>query len=117
MGSGNYYQGSKRLERSIELGDRYALSHARLAETYLEINSTERAQDELLRAISLAPNRSALASADAAYLDAVAATVRRDFPAAVGYYQNVLDQAPTSERAHAYVDIGRAYEKNENLDK
>ncbi len=117
MRSGTYYQASKRLERSIELDDRYALSHARLAETYLEINSTENAQEELLRAISLAPNRSALASADAAYLDAVAATVRRDFPAAVGYYQKILDQAQTSEKANAYVDLGRAYEKNENLDK
>jgi tetratricopeptide (TPR) repeat protein len=117
MRAGTYYQASKRLERSIELDDRYALSHARLAETYLEINSTERAQEELLRAISLAPNRSALASADAAYLDAVAATVRRDFGAAVGYYQKILDQAPTSEKANAYVDLGRAYEKNEDLDK
>ena len=117
MRSGTYYQASKRLERSIELDDRYALSHARLAETYLEMNSTEKAQDELLRAISLAPNRSALASADAAYLDAVAATVGRDFRAAVGYYQKILDQAPTSEKANAYVDLGRAYEKNENLDQ
>jgi serine/threonine protein kinase/Tfp pilus assembly protein PilF len=117
MRAGTYYQASKRLERSIELDDRYALSHARLAETYLEINSTEKAQEELLRAISLAPNRSALASTDAAYLDAVAATVRRDFQAAVGYYQKILDQAPTSEKANAYVDLGRAYEKNENLDQ
>lgn len=117
MRSGTYYQASKRLERSIELDDRYALSHARLAETYLEINSTEKAQEELLRGLSLAPDRSALASADAAYLDAVAATVRRDFAAAVGYYQKILDQAPNIEKANAYVDLGRAYEKNENLDK
>lgn len=117
MRAGTYYQASKRLERSIELDDQYALSHARLAETYLEINSTEKAQDELLRAISLASDRSALASADAAYLDAVAATVRRDFAAAIGYYRKILDQAPNSEKANAYVDLGRAYEKNENLDK
>lgn len=117
MRAATYYQASKRLERSIELDDRYALSHARLAETYLEINSTERAQDELLRAISLAPDRSALASADAAYLEAVAATARRDFAAAVDYYSKILDQAPNNEKANAYVDLGRAYEKNENLDK
>ncbi len=117
MRVGTYYQASKRLERSIELDDRYALSHARLAETYLEINSTEKAQEEVLRAMSLAPDSSALASADAAYLDAVAATVRRDFPAAIGYYQKILDQAPNSEKANAYVDLGRAYEKNENPDK
>jgi tetratricopeptide (TPR) repeat protein len=117
MRAGTYYQASKRLERSIELDDQYALSHARLAETYLEVNSTEKAQEELLRAMSLASDRSALASADAAYLDAIAASVRRDFGAAVGYYQKILDQAPNGEKANAYVDLGRAYEKNENLDK
>jgi serine/threonine protein kinase len=117
MRAGTYYQASKRLEQSTKLDDQYALSHARLAETYLEINNTEKAQEELLRAISLAPDRSALASADAAYLDAVAATVRRDFAAAIGYYQKILDQAPNSEKANAYVDLGRADEKNENLDK
>jgi tetratricopeptide (TPR) repeat protein len=117
MRLGTYYQASKRLERSIELDDRYALSHARLAEAYLEMNSTEKAQDELLRAMSLAPDRFALASADAAYLDAVGATVRRDFAAAIGYYQKILDQAPNIEKSNAYVDLGRAYERNENLDK
>jgi serine/threonine protein kinase len=117
MRAGTYYQASKRLEKSIELDDRYALSHARLAETYLEISSTEKAQEEVLRAMSLAPDHSGLASADAAYLDAVAATVRRDFGAAVGYYQKILDQATNSDKATAYVDLGRAYEKNENFDK
>jgi tetratricopeptide (TPR) repeat protein/tRNA A-37 threonylcarbamoyl transferase component Bud32 len=117
MRAGTYYQASKRLEQSIKLDDQYALAHARLAETYLEINSTERAQEELLRAMSLAPDRSALASADAAYLDALGATVRRDFAAAVGYYQKIRNQAPNSEKANADVDLGRAYEKNENLDK
>jgi len=117
MRAGTYYQASKRLEKSIELDDRYALSHARLAETYLEISSTEKAQEEVLRAMSLAPDHSGLVSADAAYLDAVAATVRRDFAAAVGYYQKILDQATNSDKATAYVDLGRAYEKNENFDK
>jgi tetratricopeptide (TPR) repeat protein len=117
MRAGTYYQAAKRLERSIELDDGYALSHARLAATYMEISSTEKAQEEVLRAISLAPDRSALATADSAYLEAVAATVRRDFPAAIGYYQKILDRAPEDEKANPYVDLGRAYEKNENLDK
>jgi tetratricopeptide (TPR) repeat protein/tRNA A-37 threonylcarbamoyl transferase component Bud32 len=117
MQAGTYYQASKRLERSIELDDQYVLSHARLAEAYVEINNTERAQEEVLRAISLAPDRSALAVPDAAYLEAVAAIVRRDFAAAVAYYQKILDQAPPDESANAYVNVGRAYEKSENLDK
>src|SRR6266576_2972523 len=117
MRLGTYYQASKRLEQSIKLDDAYALSHARLAETYLEINDTERAKEELLRAISLVPNRSSLASADAAYLDAVGAIVRREFPAAIDSYRKLLDQASSLDKANAYVDLGRAYEKAESLDK
>ena len=117
MRAGTYYQASKKLERSIALDDAYALSHARLAETYLEINDTERAQGELLRAISLVPNRSSLSSADAAYLDAVGATVRREFPAAIDSYRKLLDQVSEADKANAYVDLGRAYEKAESLDK
>ena len=117
MQAGTYYQASKKLERSIELDDQYALSHARLAETYVEINSTEKAQEAVLRAKFLAPDASKLAAADGAYLEAVAATVRRDFDLAVGYYQQILDQAPEKEQANAYVNLGRAYEKSENLNK
>jgi len=117
MRDGTYYQASKMLERSIALDDGYAMSHARLAETYLEISNTEKAQDELLRAMSLAPDRARLASADGLYLDGVGATVRREFAVAIGYYQKILDQSPDPDKANANVDLGRAYEKNENLDK
>lgn len=117
MRAATYYQASKMLERSIAFDDNYALSHARLAETYLEIGNTEKAQDELLRAMSLATDRSRLASADALYLDGVGATVRREFAGAIGYYQKILDQSPDQDKANAYVDLGRAYEKNEDLAK
>ena len=117
MRDGTYYQASKMLEQSIALDDAYALSHAHLAETYLEINDTEGAMRELLRAISLAPNRSSLASMDAAYLDAVGATVRREFPVAIDSYRKLVDMAAPADQANAYVDLGRAYEKNENLVK
>lgn len=117
MREGTYYQASKMLELSTGLDDAYALSHARLAETYFEINDTERAQQELLRAMALVPNRSSLATMDALYLDAVGATVRREFPAAIESYRKLLDLTPSADQANAYLELGRAYEKNENLDK
>src|SRR5712692_11175125 len=33
--AGSFYQASKALERSIQIDDRFALAHARLAETYV----------------------------------------------------------------------------------
>jgi serine/threonine protein kinase/Tfp pilus assembly protein PilF len=117
MREGTYYQASKMLELSTGVDDGYALSHARLAETYFEINDTERAQRELLRAMALVPNRSSLQTSDALYLDAVGATVRREFPAAIESYRKLLELTPSADQANAYLDVGRAYEKNENLVK
>src|SRR3989440_3852410 len=116
MRAGTFLQARKQLEQSIALDDRYAPAHATLAEAYLETNDTENAQGELLRAGQLASGR-ALDSRDQAYLDAIGATITRDFPRAINLYQKLLDQAPNSnaEKANAYVDLGRAYERNENL--
>jgi tetratricopeptide (TPR) repeat protein len=67
--------------------------------------------------MSLVPNRSSLPTADALYLDAVGATVRRELTQAIDSYRKLLELAPVEDQANAYVDLGRAYEKNENLVK
>jgi len=115
--AGTYYQASKDLEQSIENDPSFALAHARLAEAYAEIDNTERAMEELLRALSLAPDRSALSSLDSLYLDGIAATVRRDFAGAIDYYGKIADRASSAEKPNAFVDLGRAHEKSDNIDK
>ena len=118
MRAGTYLQARKQLAQSIAIDDRYAPAHARLAEAYLETNDTENAQSEFIRAGQLASGR-VLDSRDQAYLDAIGAMIARDFPRAITLYQKILDQAPNtnSEKANAYVDLGRAYERNETVDK
>ena len=111
-----YFQASRALKQSVDLDPQYAPAHARLAEAYLEISNTEPAAREVLEAVSLAGRR-ALASGDKLELDAVDAMARRDFPTAISSYQKILNQAPASDKANAYVDLGRAYERNEQLDK
>jgi tetratricopeptide (TPR) repeat protein/tRNA A-37 threonylcarbamoyl transferase component Bud32 len=111
-----YFQASKALKQAVTLDPQFAPAHARLAEAYLEINNTEQAKDEVLAASSLADKRS-LATIDKFYLDAINATARRDLPSAISSYQNVLAQAPQSDKANAYVDLGRAYERSEQHDK
>ena len=117
MRAGTYYQASKELEQAIAIEDSFALAHARLAAAYLEIDNTDKAMEVLLRALSLVPDRSVLADQDAIYLDAVVATVRREFPKAIEYYRQLADKATDSEKASAYVDLGRAYERSDDVDK
>ncbi len=118
MSAGTYLQARKKLAQSIALDDAYAPAHARLAEAYLETNDTESALAEFVRAGQFAAAR-ALDSRDQAYLDAIGATITRDFPRAIALYQKILNSAPNSksEKAAAYVDLGRAYERNEKLDQ
>src|SRR5215471_9526205 len=111
-----YFQASKVLKQSVDLDSQYAPAHARLGEAYLEIGNTEQAKDELLAANALEGRRS-LAKSDKLQLDAIDSTVRHDFAAAIAGYQAISDQSATADKADAHVDLGRAYERNEQLDK
>src|SRR3989440_2096794 len=113
--AGSYFQASKALELAIRADDQFALAHARRAEAFMELDYFDKAKDEILRASELTPNRSVLSKIDNQYLDALTATVRRNFPAAVATYSEIVKGDPT--RAEAHVDLGRAYEKNNQTDK
>ena len=116
MRAGAFYEARKQLEQSISIDDGFLLAHARLAQTYLELDNTDKAREELLRALSLR-DQSGLSGEDSAYVDAVAATVAQQFPKALEHYRKLADQAPDSEKSSAYLDLGRAYERTENIDK
>lgn len=113
--AGSYFQASKALEQATRADDQFALAHARLAEAWMELDYSDKAKDELLRVGELSPNRSLFTPVDSLYLDAITATVRRDFPRAVAAYADIARRQ--SNQAYAYVDLGRAYEKNNESDK
>ena len=81
----------------------------------MELDYSDRAKDELLRVGELSPNRSLFTKVDSLYLDGITATVRRDFPRAITAYAEVTQLQPN--QSYSYVDLGRAYEKNNELDK
>ena len=114
---GAYYQASKMLEKSVELDNKFALAHARLAEAYTEIDYTDKAKDEVLLASSLVPDRSVLSHEDASHLSAITATVMRDFKTAIERYREISERATDQEKPSVYLDLGRSYEKNEELEK
>jgi serine/threonine protein kinase/Tfp pilus assembly protein PilF len=113
--AGSYFQASKALELATRADDQFALAHARLAEALMELDYYDKAKDEILRASELTPNRSVLARVDNLYLDALTATVRRNFAGAVAAYSQIAKSSPASAEVH--VDLGRAYEKNNQSDK
>lgn len=114
---GTYYKASKALEQAIKLDDDFALAHARLAEAWSELDYSEKAETEILRARSLVRDLSPLPRLDALYLEAITHVVLGKFGAAIESYRQIAELAPAAERAHAYVDLGRAQEKNDEIEK
>ncbi|MBA2340254.1 MAG: tetratricopeptide repeat protein [Pyrinomonadaceae bacterium] len=110
---GAYYQASRALMRAIEIDNQFALAHARLAEAWTELDNTDRAKDELLQIGTLNLDRSALRTTDALYLDAITATVMRNYAQALENYRRLA--ALSDGNPQVYVDLGRAYEKMDNL--
>jgi tetratricopeptide (TPR) repeat protein len=107
-----YQKAIKALEQAVEKDNRFALAHARLAEAYAELDYTDKAKDEIIRAESLA-NESSLNEWDELYLKAVTRTVLRDFGPAIDTYKQLLQKS--ADKAYVYLDLGRAYEKNDQL--
>jgi tetratricopeptide (TPR) repeat protein/tRNA A-37 threonylcarbamoyl transferase component Bud32 len=114
---GTYFKASKAFELGIKADEKFALAHARLAEAWTELDYADKAKDEVLRVASLVPDRSVLTQRDALYLQAITATVSRDFKSSIESYQEIVRQVPEQEKPYAYVDLGRSYEKNEEVDK
>ena len=109
---GAFFKSSKILQQAVLDDDRFALAHARLAEADMELDNSDDAKDQLIRANDLAKNI-ALPKVDSIRLQAITETVKRDFAAAAENYRQLAATVPDSEKAYALVDLGRAYEKND----
>jgi serine/threonine protein kinase/lipopolysaccharide biosynthesis regulator YciM len=117
---GTYFKASKMLEDAVKVDNNFILAHARLAEVWTELDYIGRAQNELLKVSSLQQEQKSFLpefskSDDALYIEAINASVLRDLQKAVGAYEAIAQRHP--ERAYVFVDLGRAYEKQENIDK
>lgn len=113
--NGALVQAGKSFEQAIALDDKFALAHARLAEVCTELDYTDRAKDEFVRVSTLAPDPSIYPREDALYLKGIKATVSRDFSQAIESYSQLVSLTP--ERPEVHADLGRAYEKNEQIEK
>ena len=109
---GAFFKSSKILQQAVLDDDQFALAHARLAEADMELDNSDDAKDQLIRANDLAKNI-ALPVVDAIRLQAITDTVKRDFSGAAENYRQLTEEVPDSEKAYALVDLGRAYEKND----
>ena len=104
----SYLKATRSLEKATEHDSRFAMAHARLAEAWSNLDFDGAAEREMLLA-SAGQNR--LAPLDHMYLDAIRATLTRDFRSALELYKQIPDRLPRNEKSSGYVDLGMAYER------
>ena len=113
--NGAFLQATRALEQSVANDPNFVLPHARLAEAWTELDYADRAKDEMLKAQPLGEAPAQLPRLDALYLEAIHGTVVRDFSGAIKAYSELVRLSPDDPAV--YVDLGRAYEKNDEIKK
>ncbi|HEX6186411.1 MAG TPA: protein kinase [Pyrinomonadaceae bacterium] len=115
MREGSYYKASVLLSQAVKQDNEFALAHARLAEALMEMDYLVNAKDEMLVVNRLVPDFSVYPRADALYLEAVRSTVSREYASAIDSYQEIVNLDP--KRAQSHLDLGRAYERDNLVEK
>ena len=117
MREGAFFRASKLFRQAIDQEPQFSLAHAGLAECWTELDSSDQAQRELIAAQDLVRDPSVLPTVDGLRFQAVTDTVKGNFAKAIESYQLIASMADRSEQAYAFVDLGRAHEKNEELEQ
>ncbi len=115
MRDGSYYKASVLLTQAGEKEKQFALAHARLAEALMEMDSLDRAKDEMLVVGTLAPDFTVYPRREALYLKGVRSTVSRETAAAILDYEEIVKLDPNQPQSH--LDLGRAYERDNQVAK
>ncbi|HWS85692.1 MAG TPA: protein kinase [Pyrinomonadaceae bacterium] len=115
MHEGSYFKASGLFQQVVDKDEKFALARARLAEAFVEMDYLDRAREEMLAVNRLVPDFSIYPRAEALYLEAISATVGREHAAAIAAYEKLVGLDPGRPQAH--LDLGRAYERNNQPDK
>src|ERR1044072_7442002 len=115
MREGEFYKASGLFEQSVKKDDAFTLAHARLAEAWMELDFLERAQSEMIIADTLETDSPSPTREDALYFRAVRATVGHRPADAVKAYEELARLNP--DQPQVQVDLGRAYDTNNETDK
>ena len=113
---GTYYSATTALTRALSIDPEFTLAHARLAEAWSELDSLDRSQGEMLLALGHA-SRSSASSSTRLTMQAIQASIVRDFPTAIARYESLLNQSAAAAKPQLWLDLGRIHEKANNMSR
>lgn len=105
---GTYLKASKALAEAVRVDPEFTLARAHLAETWVEMDYTERAREEMLR-VRRAPGR--LAKVDRLHVDAIEFLITGEVKETIARYEEMAGEVEAGERASVFLDLARAYER------
>ena len=112
-----YFRAARALERSVSIDPGFALARARLAESFNELDDSEKAKEEMLRALADQSSHPPARKADALYVDAIHRTLVGDYPGAIAAYTSLAGKVAVAEAPQVLVDLGRSRERNNEVAK
>jgi serine/threonine protein kinase len=116
LNSGVPFLANSYFEQAIISDNTFAMAYARHAETLFELGNIDEAYTEKDKAYNTAANSwYSLSPEDGVRLRAINNTLGGDFAAAVKNYQLLLDNASEANKAGAFLDLGKALERNDEL--
>jgi serine/threonine protein kinase/tetratricopeptide (TPR) repeat protein len=115
MREGAFSRAGTLFKQATDQDPNFALAHAGFAECWTELDSSDKAKNELIKAQDLVRDPSVLSTIDGLRFQAVTDIVKGDFAKAIESYKLVVSMSSGKEKAYALVDLGRAYERNEEL--
>lgn len=105
IAAGAYFAADKALEEAVKVAPHAPQVRARLAEALLELDSPERAAEQMLQAKR--EDLSWVSKTDALRIEAIDLAITHEYAAAAAKYAQVVREAGDS--AEIEVDLGRAY--------
>ena len=118
LNDGTFSSASKCFEEAIARDRTFVMAYARHAQALAELGYIEKARDEKDRANNIGGNsESSLSDEDKFRLQAINNTLLSDFPSAIKNYQELTNYASGAAKAQSFLDLGRAYERNEDQAK
>lgn len=112
--NGNDFKAQKMLEQAVRLDEKYLPAQAKLAEIWFNRDYEDKAAQTMLKVTELIPQLKGLSENEEIYIQAVTATVRRDYQNALTKYEKLAENAPENEKVFALFDVGKSLEKLEN---
>jgi tetratricopeptide (TPR) repeat protein len=114
LNEGAFLQAAAEFTEAVKADSRFALAHARRAQSWAELDYTGLADHELLVAVD--PRMSGhLSRLDRKSIEAVRALLMHD-KSAINIEKQIINQLPEQEKGYGYLDLGRAQERNNNLE-